>query len=288
MRTSTKKTGIGLCHFCKESIGSFELNCPHCGRPSLFPNITQAKEQGEVRALRKRYKEQLKLAETQGRGSLLKDLEECARSSLACKAMQHHELERLATSDSATCATYYMQLEGEVRLPGEDKWERLRRISDAAFFQSLGKKIHFGALSTDGKWLPHYGPAVVFFKENMIAHRATVFEMNTAKWVEVTNGNLTIPKGSRATWDNRHLLAVAKLGTRMVAGEAAANLILKPGTKNDGEDDDFIEVHILGKFTIRSACEVKIKSGHLSDLSKLVVREKLEGRAILFKEIEND
>lgn len=202
------------CDSCAETFVIGVQCCPHCARPSLFPNVDLACLDEEADALNIRYAAQMAKASSEGREAPLRDFESYMSTSSACKGMRRWELERLIDSDTATAGTYYQQINGRSRIPDDDRWDRLRRIADASFFQSYGTDIHFAALSTGGTWLASYGEGAVFFKESMISHRATVFEQNTAMWVNENNGDLNIPLGYRAPWDQRQKLAVAKLGGR--------------------------------------------------------------------------
>jgi len=64
-----------------------------------------------------------------------------------------------------------------------------------------------------------------FSQESMIAPRATVFEKNTAVWVDDMNGDLNIPDGFQAVWNRRSHLAVAKLGDKICEGDTDFELL---------------------------------------------------------------
>jgi hypothetical protein len=103
----------------------------------------------------------------------------------------------------------------------------------------------------------------------MIAHRATVFEQNSAIWAakhvreRVRGGSppeTIMPAGHRATWADRGRLGVAKLADRLQPGQdatAIAPILFEPG--HSGGDDEFIEVHIWGPMTRRTIEAVAIK-----------------------------
>ncbi len=272
-----------ICSYCGESFVVGLRWCPHCAQPSLFPNVDHASTLEETEALSKRYQAQVERAKASGQDAALSKFEQHAASSCACKGMPRWELERLVASDTATAATYYQQIDGRSRIPDDNRWDRLRRIADAAFFQSFGEDIHFAALSTDGRWLTSYGDGAIFFKDDMISHRATVFETNTATWVE-DSGALKIPPGYRAVWTERSHLAVAKLG------EAAcdepcdmSSLLLSCGRSS--ADDSFMEVHIYGGFTIRSATSVVFRRGALSELGRADVLDRAKRLGISVTEL---
>ncbi len=271
------------CSYCGESFVVGLRWCPHCARPSLFPNVDLAGAPEETEALARRYQAQVERAEALGQEAALMKFEQHVAGSCACKGMPRWELERLVASDTATAATYYQQIDGRSRIPDDNRWDRLRRIADAAFFQAFGEDIHFAALSTDGKWLTSYGDGAVFFKDNMISHRATVFEKNTATWVE-DSGALQIPPGHRAIWNQRSHLAVAKLGEVACSGPCdVSSLLLSCG--HSSADDSFMEVHIYGGFTIRSTDAIVLRRGALSELGRADVIDRTKRLGISFTEL---
>ena len=271
------------CSYCGENLAVGLRWCPHCARPSLFPNVDLAAASEETEALAQRYQAQVERAKAEGKEAALAKFEQHVSESCACKGMPRWELERLVASDTATAATYYQQIDGRSRIPDDNRWDRLRRIADAAFFQALGEDIHFAALSTDGRWLSTYGDGAVFFKEDMISHRATVFEKNTATWVE-DNGALQIPPGHRAVWSQRSHLAVAKLGEAACEEPCdMGSLLLSCGPSS--ADDAFMEVHIFGGFTIRSASAVVLRRGALSELGRADVLDRTKRLGISVTEV---
>lgn len=260
------------CPYCNQPVFEQLTACPHCGRPSFYPNVNAAGKSTEVVELRRRYDAAIALAASNGTEPLLRNLEVLLTSSAASKALPRWEIDRLVSSDYAVAATYYQQIRGNSRIPDDNRWDRLRRIADAAFFQSYAADIHFAALSVSDTWLEHYGDGAVFFREEMIKHRATLFETNTACWVDANTGTLEVPPGHQAVWDDRHILGVAKLGQSLDAATSNLNaLIMSCGASS--ADDNFIEVHILGGFTIRTAAKIVIRRKALSELSRESLNE---------------
>ncbi len=89
----------------------------------------------------------------------------------------------------------------------------------------------------------------------MISHRASVFEENSALFMERRGIKISrspnLPKGYRATWDERAKLCVAKLAGKIDAATRSdeySGLLVKQGATS--EDDEFIEVHIWGPMTV--------------------------------------
>jgi hypothetical protein len=131
-------------------------------------------------------------------------------------------------------------------------------------FSYYKKAIRFAALSLDEHGIEDYGKYFMLLREDMIAHRATVFEANSVKFVKakvIAMGSIQIPAGYRAVWQERGHLAVAKLAWHLAANtpaEAFPRLLL---TGRDDRLDNFIEVHNYGPMTIRSFAKVTVPRG---------------------------
>jgi hypothetical protein len=129
--------------------------------------------------------------------------------------------------------------------------------------------VHFAAISLDVTGISSYGAgrSCVLLLNQTIRNRASVFEENSFLHCERTRQPATasIPVGLRATWENRHHLAVAKLGDNINETSNAQNfpgLLLRSGSTTG--DDEFIEVHIHHPLTEAAVEQVrlpKIKSG---------------------------
>jgi hypothetical protein len=233
------------CPFCGHPIPLESSLCPHCARPSLYPNVRAAEQDTEREALAARYQAAVEDAKRRGCSDVLRAFETAAAATQAVLSRPFADVERLASSERQLLPTYYQLLEAEARLPYGDRWDKLRRLADAALFPGYEKSIRFAALATDGSGLPSYGECSLLLREGMIAHRASVFEDNSALVMERWAYNS--PGGFRAAWHERTLLCVAKLADQLrpesKESEFAA-LLLRPGAVP--EDDRFIEVHIWG------------------------------------------
>jgi hypothetical protein len=217
----------------------------------LFPNVRAAEVPAERAALDTRYQAALQKAESCGARKAVEDFETAARGSRAVISRPFRELERLSSSDKEMVSTFYQLIRGEVRLPHDNKWDILRGLADEALFPGSRESIRFAALSLDGRGLPHYGDCSFVLQESMIAHRASVYEENSA--VAMKKHAYEPPPGYRATWEERGKLCVAKLGGGIQAATAPAELpglLLQPGAAP--EEDRFVEVHIWGPMTVRT------------------------------------
>ena len=167
------------------------------------------------------------------------------------------EAERLAVSDHQVYATYYQLLNSGVRQPDGDAWDRMRRPTDEILFPGYREDIRMGALTLDGVGVWNYGDCCLVPRDDMVAHRATVFEENSVVWMQrhgVRAADPTgPPRGYRASCKARGRLAVAKLAHK-VHGHASssgfAGLLLEQGSTSG--DDRYIEVHVWGPMTVRT------------------------------------
>jgi hypothetical protein len=249
------------CLTCGNQIPPSAERCPHCGKPGLFPNVRAAADPAEQAALDRRYKSALKGSSKVGAISVLKDFESVTGSATAVIARSANELQRLVTSDHELYATYYQLIEGGTRVPTDDKWDRLRRLADAALFPGYEKHIRFAALTLDGIGLFNYGGCSISLRTDLISHRASVFEKNSILFIELRGSSLLkgkpMVRGYRATWDQRNKLCVAKLYKKIASSTLPAqysNVLLHQGVTS--KEDDFIEVHIWGPMTVRTIAQV--------------------------------
>jgi hypothetical protein len=243
------------CPDCGNEIQQPAERCPHCGRPGYFWNVLAAEESAERAALERRYKAAKREAASRGADGPLQDFENAIASSKAVIARSEGEVLRLATSTRQLYSTYYQLIEAGLRLPEGDQWDVLRELADTLLFPGYKKEMRFAALSLDGVGLSNYGSCSIVLRDNMISHRASVFEENSAVFMERRKIKFSrkpnLPKGFRATWDNRAQLCVAKLSRQIdstTGSDKYSGLLIKQGATS--EDDEFVEVHIWGPMTV--------------------------------------
>lgn len=97
-------------------------------------------------------------------------------------------------------------------------------------------------------------------RDDMIAHRSSVFEDNSAALME--RSSYEEPPGYRAVWDERSKLCVAKLGGELrpeTPPSEFPRLLLRQATER--EESRFIEVHIWGSMSVRSVERVTLMRG---------------------------
>lgn len=232
--------------------------CPHCGRPGLFPNVRAAQVPKEKQALEKRYQASLADATARGAEKVAQDFDTATQVSKAVIARPLRDADRLTSSDKELYSTYYKLLESGLRLPYEDEWETLRRFADTALFTGYEAEIRFAALCLDDMGLAEFGDCYLIVREDMIAHRATVFEENSALFLRGRHER--VPEGYRAVWAERSKLCSAKCGGDLKPGTPASELAtVLMRQKTATEESRFVEVHIYGPLSIRSFEKVVLK-----------------------------
>lgn len=232
--------------------------------PGIFPNVTQASLSKERDGLESRYQQALARAESRGTKAIVDDFELKTANTKAVLARSIPEVHRLATSENEIYATFYQLTEAGVKMPTGGKWDILRSVADQAVFPGYSKDLRFGALSLNELGLRSYGECSLVLSDNMIGHRATVFEKNSTRFFETNPMKMSeahkMPEGYRALWAERGKLCVAKLADQMFTSTTISDfpkVLLKEGKKPD--DNEFIEVNIWGPITSRAFEQVIVR-----------------------------
>lgn len=272
------------CDHCGNAIPLRWERCPHCALPGLFPNVRAAEAPTEREALDRRYRRALRAATDCGAGEKAAQFEKEVAGSKAVMARSMRELDRLSASDQELFTTYYGLLRGEVRLPHDNKWDRLRGIADEALFLGYREHIRFAALALDGAGLAHYGECSFVFRDTMIQHRASVYEENSA--LSLKKHGYEPPLGHRATWLQRSTLCVAKVAGDIHADtprEQFPRLLLSSGAAP--EEDRFVEVHIWGPMTIRTVERILVAQVR-SQAVRMSLEDRARGSAVVLEEVQ--
>jgi hypothetical protein len=246
------------CNYCGNNILLSQARCPHCAQPGLFPNVRAAQLHEEKTALENRYNAAMEQSKLNGSNTALRNFENTVLSdSKAVINRSLAEITRLANSNKELYATFYLLIESGIRLPSGDKWDILRAIADDALFSGYKKDIRFAALSIDGLGLFNYGECALVLKNKMIAHRASVLEENSVIFMETHKILMSqahkLPKGYRATWDERGKLCATKAASDISANTQSkhfAGILLRQGKTT--AEDKFVEAHIWGPISSRT------------------------------------
>jgi len=292
---------LRTCRFCGNDYPRALPYCSHCGHFAQFANVEAAEEPEERDALERRYQEAWAQATASGSATELAAFEKAVSASCAVACRKLWDVERMADSDSELYPSYYGLVAGGSRAPADDAWNTLRPRADATLFPGYFQHIRSAALSLDGTGVASYGGCTIVFREEMIAHRATVFDENSILAVErrLASGDVSsvvprhitrdLPRGYRATWPDRAKLAVAKLGPRITPGmspQEFPEVLLRQAS--DSADEQFIEVHIWGSMTRRSFARVLVRISRrgASKAQARVLREKLQNVGVLVESVQ--
>jgi hypothetical protein len=165
------------CVHCNNDIPQPSERCPHCARPGIFWNVIAAEDGGERGKLLDRYNIAKADALRRGADKVLVDFEHAAAASVAVIARSESEVLRLATTTKQLYATYYEQLESNIRLPDGDQWDVVREVTDTVLFPKYKKEMRFGALSIDGIGVVNYGSCSMALRSEMIL-KAVTFKLS--------------------------------------------------------------------------------------------------------------
>jgi hypothetical protein len=244
---------VRVCKECNSDMAVSRRTCPHCGRPSLFPNVDLANDSPERKKLKDKYVAALDDCNRKGTKVLADDFENACKSSQAVFALNAQKLYREIASGTDVFETYYdiERLKNRTQDGSGLDWGRLRPQAE---IELLGDhfnidQIHYASLSLEGRAL-NYGDCIVTLSETMISHRATCFEGNTAV---LYHEKKTFADLCRSDWQNRHEICVAMFAEQLALGSTPADFpaILVQAGKTSIEDQ-FVEVHLFGPMTVRT------------------------------------
>ncbi len=204
------------------------------------------------------------------------------QSSVAVFACPVLKLHRAIASTTDIFETYYdlerLKLRADTPANEPFDWARLRPQAE---IELLGDhhnidKLHYACLSIDGHGLESYGDCIVQLATDMISHRASCFEGNTAV---LFKKNHTFEKFLRSGWAERHKLCISMVEERL---DPACKESDFPGTLiqivGDPVQDKFVEVHVYGPMTARTFGVVRV------NISKHRKKERLLLQAIREKQ----
>lgn len=243
------------CKHCGEELPGHLRECISCGVDNGYPNVRAASTSTEKQKLDQRYQQAIVSTQARGCAEILKDFGQAVRESKAVWARPIGILHNLVSAETSTYVSFARQISAGVRQPRDNEFDRVRQQYEEALFPYYSESIVFSSLTLSDTGPKGYGDYSIFFRENMISHRASVFEENPHVFVEKHKIllNKPIPEGYRATWDDRHILAQAKLHSKIEnttrLGDFPQVLAIDNGGTSAG---DFIEVHIYGTINLKA------------------------------------
>ena len=276
------------CSNCGNQAAEHETAC-ECGNFLGYPNVRKALAADEEQELLGRSQKAWAAADAIGaRDRLAAFSDAILADSVAIVGRDLGTLDALAKSDNVFYIGYHRQVRAGARRPEENKWDAIRQQIDAAMFPNYFENILFASLSLDGVGDTNYGLYFIRLRDNMIRMRASVFEGNTIVFADRHNLRLAdpVPPGYRASWGERHVLAVSKLHDQVSPSTEPADfptILFKPNSAGDAE---FIEVHIYGNLGVSSIDAISGAVGN-SPEDKILwrsVKRRLTARGIAVQE----
>jgi hypothetical protein len=165
----------------------------------LYPNVAAADIGAETHELEKRFVATLADARVRGCESELNAFIDACKTTKAVFSCTLDKLTRFVATGTDVFETYYSLERLRVRSENSGKldWQRLRPQAE---IELLGSHSHidqlfYSLLSIDGEGLGTYGECTSVLKEQMIAHRSSCFEENTAVFFGKTG---PFPPGKRS------------------------------------------------------------------------------------------
>jgi len=237
------------CAVCHEKVPPNVRNCPSCQADVGFPNVRATQTTKEINALKKRVEDSSVSTGLRGCKSVLDRFERTVLKSEAVFCQSLDLVLDLVSRENKLYISFHKQVAAGLRLPKDDAWEIGRPAVESTLFPHYHEEINFTCLTLNGTGLTNYGAYSIVLKDRMISLRSSVFEENPFLFMEkhrIVAGH-SIPPGYRASWNDRGLLARAKLHSRIdknTTDDQFPDILMQPGASS--AVDEFIEVHIFG------------------------------------------
>jgi hypothetical protein len=238
-----------VCPTCGREIPRDSRVCPYDQTDVGYPNVRAAHDPVEVAALDGRVALGRASAAAQNATAELGAFSDAVATSRAVMNRSLGTLQSWVNDSNPLFLTFHQQVRAGGRLVNDDVWDQQRTSAENTINPNYFEHLHFAALSLDNTGLARYGPYCIVLRDNLIAHRSSVFEENAfffCRHHAIISGH-PAPPGYRAPWGRKSELAIAKLGGKiraaMVTGDFPDILM---GNQRDAPDCDFIEVHIYG------------------------------------------
>jgi hypothetical protein len=153
-------------------------------------------------------------------------------------------------------------------------------------FGFYASDVRYGILTCGVDGLPTYGDVHCRMKDVAVNDRVSFLETNSYRFVELygVRPGQPLPVGHRAVWDNRHLLAVAKLHAEVAPNQMESSLksllVRTDGVNRSG--DEFIEAIIFGPFNVdaleRMEVDDSLSPGSDNYIDAAIARKRFEER----------
>lgn len=269
------------CEECGQEFNISHTCCPHCGRPGMFPNVTLAGIPEEKDKLTAKRNASLLECKSKNTFDIAASFEDACKKSRAVFTFGVQKLFRMIGTGTDIRETYY-DLERLVNRTSPQTGKNWSTVRPQAEAELLGghhnvDKIHYAALTLGDNSL-NYGNCKVFLREEMIAHRSSCFEGNTAV---IYSEKHSFSEYARSSWSDRHELCTVAFSGDLRPDTSPSDfpsILVQAGAT--ALEDKFIEIHVFGPMTCRTFEEVSFDVSKCDRLESSLIdglRDKLMG-----------
>ena len=222
----------------------------------VHPNVRECAARLERDVLQKRFDDARSKALKNKAKNEWQLLATCVENESGVVVAMPAQIARSMASDPRTVYANYEALVGAgLRRPATQDNDRHRKAVASLLFGQADAQIRYGNLAISTETLGSYGDVSCRLRADAVKKRTSFLEENSYSFVlrhSIKAGD-PIPPGYRAVWENRHKLALTKLGSRLKPGQRRDELRgLLVQSSGDRSSDEFIEAHIYGGFTVES------------------------------------
>ncbi len=244
------------CPECGTLVGINERYCPSCTLDMGAPNVRECAARTERETLQRRFDDARSKAMKNKAKQEWEFLSSCVQNESGVVVALPAQIARSIVTDPRLVYANYETLVGSgLRRPATQDNDRHRKAVASLLFGQADAQIRYGNLAIETESLGSYGDVSCRLRADAVRKRTSFLEENSYTFVrrhQMTPGD-PIPPGYRAVWENRHKLALAKLGGQLKPGQRRSELRgLLVQSCGDRSNDEFIEAHIYGGFTVDS------------------------------------
>jgi len=265
------------CRSCGAPLDWTARDCPSCNSDNGYPNVRQCDASNEREELNKRYRAAYARAEERDQATKFRKVEaSISKDSGVVVSMPPEILRNMCAKPKAVFVNYETLVGSGIQAAAPQDTDCARRATVGKLFGSYAKDIRYGALSCSCFGVARYGVAHCRLKDVSISARTTFLHEDSIQFCDRPGNRdqVAIPAGYRSTWNDRHLLSMAKLEDRLEDFDEFSDDVNGLLISSDSDGNlDYIEAHIHGPFTVHS-----IESISLSESPTAKHQEKLDYR----------
>ena len=272
----------GSCPRCGTAYSGSLRYCPTCKNDLGAPNVREHGSPESQAALNDRATQVKKLARRSKKcWQELQNLSDAIERRSGVVVTMPASVARNLVSDPDTIYENMETLVGAgVRRPPTLQEDKHRAAVVGILFGTYGRQVVYGILSLTAEGLPTYGDMSCRLRTIAIQDRTTFLETNSYRFVAQHRllPNTPVPRGYAAVWNDRHLLAICKLGKSLPFGTCVSDWqrLLVQTDGRDRSKDEFVEAHIYDSFDIAAVQEMLPVSKQLCKEARIDVKLALE------------